>query len=56
VALLREIDEADLNQPGRITRMPEDFNLALILGDNTWEHYPDHVEPLRAWMDSLRAG
>jgi len=53
MALLRDLNEADLNVPGRIAQMPKEWNLALILGDNTWEHYPDHVGPLREWIDSL---
>ena len=56
MALLGDLDEADLNEPGRIARMPEEWNLALILEGNTWEHYPDHAGPLREWIDSLGAG
>lgn len=50
--LLKEVSEADLNEPGRIAQMPEEWNLALILQGNTWEHYPEHTEPLKAWLES----
>jgi hypothetical protein len=53
-ALLKEIeqlDDVDLNDPGRIREILPGFKLWLILEQNTWIHYLEHKEAVSAWLD-----
>jgi hypothetical protein len=51
--LLREVEalsEEDLNDPARFKEMPPDWVPWKLLAENSYQHYPDHVASVAAWL------
>ncbi len=47
---VEKIEDADLNDPGRYTNMPEDWVPWKIIAGCTFRHYPEHIETIRTWL------
>jgi hypothetical protein len=54
IEAIEHLDDADLNDPARIRELPPDWRLWKLLAENTYEHYDDHVGPVRAWIGRER--
>jgi hypothetical protein len=51
--LLREVEalsEEDLNDPARFRDMPPDWIPWKLIAENSYQHYPDHVASVVAWL------
>ena len=44
------LDEEDLTDPRRFREMPEDWQPWKVIAGNSYEHYPDHIVSIRAWL------
>lgn len=53
VATVHELDTEDLLEPDRFPWMQGNPLWQLIAGD-TYEHYEEHAEPIRAWLEKQR--
>ena len=54
IAFLHEaqkLSEEDLSDPARYKDMPADWAPWEVVASNTFEHYPDHVAEIRAWLE-----
>jgi uncharacterized damage-inducible protein DinB len=51
IAQIEQLDDEDLNDPSRISDMPPDWKLWVLLQENTWMHYLDHTEAVWVWLD-----
>ena len=54
IAFLHEaqkLAEADLSDRARYKDMPADWTPWEVVASNTFEHYPDHVAEIRAWLE-----
>jgi muconolactone delta-isomerase len=54
--LLGEVEalaEDDLVDPHRFPGMPEDWQPWKVIADNSNEHYRDHSQDVRMWLDTL---
>jgi Mycothiol maleylpyruvate isomerase N-terminal domain len=50
--LVEGLSEQDLNDPHSFKDMPEDWIPWMVLRGNTYKHYHEHSQNLRAWLDS----
>ncbi len=50
------LDDADMVDPSRFPGMPDDWVPWEILAGCTFNHYPDHIRDIRAWLESRKAG
>lgn len=55
IAALEQLDDDDFNDPARIKDFPPDWRLWAMLEGNTWGHYPEHIGPVRAWLNEPRS-
>jgi hypothetical protein len=49
---LQTLSDEDLNDPARFEHMPAEWQPWKIIAENTWEHYHDHYESLRRWLET----
>ena len=52
--LLKQVEslsEEELHDPHRFADMPDEWVPWKVIASNSWEHYPDHVAPIRAWLE-----
>lgn len=50
VAAAGGLDEQDLTDSSRFTNMPADWLPWMLVSGNTYAHYRDHVESVKAWL------
>jgi uncharacterized damage-inducible protein DinB len=53
--LLREVEalsDDDLNDPSRFKEMPTDWLPWKLIAENSYEHYPGHVDSIRNWLET----
>lgn len=51
LAALEGITDAELNDPAHFKDMPADWVPWQILAGNTYDHYLEHLEPIRNWLE-----
>ena len=52
---LQPLSDEDLNDPGRYKDMPAVWQPWNLISENTYEHYADHANDIRAWLDKPAA-
>ncbi len=52
---IEQLKDDHFNNPAHFAGMPADWTLWKLLEGNTWGHYPEHIEPIRAWLDAGRS-
>jgi hypothetical protein len=50
VALVEALDDADLNDASRYAQMPAEWVPWELFAGNAFDHYPDHIRDIRAWL------
>jgi hypothetical protein len=50
---LEKLEDADLNEPARFKDMPAEWIPWELIGSNTFDHYPEHTELVRGWLDEV---
>ncbi len=53
---LATLDDEDLLDPGRFAGMPQEWIPWQVIASNTYEHYPEHVAQIKAWLDKGAGG
>jgi uncharacterized damage-inducible protein DinB len=48
--VVQTLDEEDLTDPRRFRGMPESWVPWQIIAGSTFQHYPEHMASLRAWL------
>ena len=51
IQAIESLSDEDLNDPQRFAEMPDEWVPWQVLASNSWEHYPDHVATIRAWLE-----
>ncbi|MGZ3716180.1 MAG: DinB family protein [Ktedonobacterales bacterium] len=51
VTLVKGLAEEDLHDASRYRAMPPDWIPWELLADNSYTHYPQHTQAVRAWLD-----
>jgi len=51
LAVLPSLTDQDLTDPGSFPNMPPDWQPWVILAQNTYEHYQDHIPDVQRWID-----
>lgn len=51
LANLQNFSTEDLFDPRRINGMPEDWIPWQVVASNTYEHYQEHAQDLKAWLE-----
>ncbi len=52
---MEDLDNTDMVDQGRFPGMPDDWVPWEIIAGCTFNHYPDHVRDIRAWLESTKA-
>lgn len=52
LAAVQALDDADLNDAARYADMPPLWRPWQLVAGNTYDHYPDHIPAIRAWLDA----
>jgi uncharacterized damage-inducible protein DinB len=52
---LEKLEDTDLNEAAGFAEMPADWHLWKLLEQNTWTHYTEHINLIRAWLEKERA-
>ena len=47
---LPSLSDADLTDPTDFTNMPPDWQPWLVIAQNTYEHYQDHIKDVELWL------
>jgi hypothetical protein len=55
VALIEQMTDDDLNNPAAIAELPSEITPWRLLMGNTYKHYAEHTEHLRAWLEEQKA-
>ncbi|MDD5466544.1 MAG: DinB family protein [Anaerolineales bacterium] len=50
LAWLATLSEEELNDPGRFTNMPLEWQPWMVIASNSSEHYQEHLSQLHAWL------
>jgi hypothetical protein len=50
LAILESLDDSDMTDAGRFRDMPADWQPWRLISGNTYDHYPDHIPTIRAWL------
>jgi hypothetical protein len=51
VAEIEKLSDEDLNDASLYEDMPPDWKPWRLIAENTFEHYPDHIGPISAWLE-----
>ena len=51
MAGLQTLTDEDLNEASRFAEMPLEWKPWQVIASNTYEHYPDHIQPIWAWLE-----
>lgn len=51
VEVLPSLSDQDLTNPDSFPNMPPDWQPWVIIAQNTYEHYQDHIDDLKRWME-----
>lgn len=51
LAAVQALDDEDLNDAARYAGMPALWRPWQIIAGNTFDHYPEHISAIRAWLD-----
>ena len=51
LAVLPALTDQDLTNPQSFPNMPPDWQPWMILAQNTYEHYQDHIPDVQRWID-----
>ncbi len=49
---LQSLSDEDLSDPRRFREMPAEWMPWQVIASNCFEHYPQHIPELRAWLDA----
>jgi hypothetical protein len=52
---LEALSEGDLYDPTRYRNMPSDWQPWILIPGNTYKHYREHAEMIRAWLERWTA-
>jgi uncharacterized damage-inducible protein DinB len=47
---LPSLSDADLTDPAGFPNMPPDWQPRLVIAQNTYEHYQDHIKDVERWL------
>lgn len=50
---LRKVSDEELKEARYFREMPAEWKPWEVIASNTFEHYPEHVAMLRAWLDKI---
>ena len=50
-AAVAALDEADLTDAGRFRDMPAGWQPWTLVAENSYLHYPEHIQAIRAWIE-----
>ena len=50
------LEDADMVDPNRFPGMPDDWVPWQIIAGCSFNHYPDHIKDIRAWLENMEAG
>lgn len=50
---LERIEDEELNEARYFREMPADWKPWQVIASNTFEHYPEHVAMIRAWLEKI---
>ena len=53
---MESLNDTDMVDPGRFPGMPDDWVPWQIIAGCTFNHYPDHIKDIRAWLERIEAG
>jgi len=53
---MENLNDADMVDPGRFPGMPDDWVPWEIIAGCTFNHYPDHIKDIRAWLENTKPG
>ncbi len=48
---VQALDDEDLNDAARYVDMPPLWRPWQLIADNTYDHYPEHIPAIRAWLN-----
>ncbi|MGB5845427.1 MAG: DinB family protein, partial [Anaerolineales bacterium] len=48
--ILPTLSDEDLTNPGSFPNMPPDWQPWLVIAQNTYEHYQDHIQDIQRWL------
>ena len=51
---MENLNDADMVDPGRFPGMPDDWVPWEIIAGCTFNHYPDHIRDIRAWLENAK--
>jgi hypothetical protein len=51
IEVLPSLTDQDLTNPESFPNMPPDWQPWTIIAQNTYEHYQDHIDDLKRWME-----
>jgi hypothetical protein len=51
VAEIEKLSDEDLNDASLYEDMPPDWKPWRLIAENTFEHYPEHLGPISAWLE-----
>jgi arsenate reductase-like glutaredoxin family protein len=51
IEVLPSLSDQDLTNPDSFPNMPPDWQPWTIIAQNTYEHYQDHIDDLKRWME-----
>ena len=49
--VLPTLSDQDLTDPGSFPNMPPDWQPWMIIAQNTYEHYQDHMQDIERWLE-----
>jgi hypothetical protein len=55
LAGIQSLSEEEITDPSRFKDMPDDWEPWMIVAQNTYQHYPDHIWPIREWLKKSKS-
>ena len=52
VEVLPTLSEEDLTDPSGFPNMPPDWQPGMLIAQNTYEHYQDHIKDVERWLEN----
>ena len=52
VEVLPTLSDQDLTDPSGFPNMPPDWQPGMLIAQNTYEHYEDHMQDVQRWLEN----
>jgi uncharacterized damage-inducible protein DinB len=52
---IKSLSDEEVTDPSRFKDMPDDWEPWVIVAQNTYEHYPDHIKPICEWLAKTKS-